>query len=229
MTTKLHLVLGVAIGGLAIHGLIAACGSIKSLAIDAQTNDGTAQADDGAVPIDTSIPAGTIVAFAGTTVPVGWAICDGSEVSRTTLTALFAAIGISFGGGDGVNTFNLPNLQGRALIGAGQGRGLSRRSVGEIIGEETHTLTISELPVHTHSINDPGHAHSLVLAGSAGVTAVQSGGPNQGVSGGGPGGGTWAVQATAKTTTGITASSTGGNSAYSNMQPSAVMNYLIKL
>jgi microcystin-dependent protein len=232
MASRLQLVLSMAVGGLAIHGVIAACGSIRSMATDAQVSDGVVQASDGATQAndataanDMNIPTGTIIAFAGTTAPVGWAICDGSEVNRIAYATLFAIIGVTFGGGDGVNTFDLPSLQGRAIIGAGQGNGLSKRSIGEAVGEESHTLTISELPAHSHLIIDPGHAHSLVLPGSTGVTAVQSGGPNQGVSGGG----TWAVQATARAATGITTSNTGGGSAYNNMQPSTVMSYLIKL
>jgi microcystin-dependent protein len=116
MTNRLNLVLSVVIGGLAIHGVIAACGSIKSKAVDAQ-------ASDVAAPGDTSVPPGTIVAFAGMTAPAGWTLCDGSLVSRTTYAGLFAAIGINFGGGDGISTFNLPDLRGRFLRGMDGGAG----------------------------------------------------------------------------------------------------------
>jgi microcystin-dependent protein len=65
-----------------------------------------------------AVVAGTVVPYAGTAAPEGWLLCDGSAVSRTTYAALFAAIGISHGLGDGVNTFNLPDYRGRFLRGA---------------------------------------------------------------------------------------------------------------
>ena len=60
-------------------------------------------------------PAGSVMIWAGTTVPTGYLLCDGSAVSRTTYSALFAAIGTTYGVGDGSSTFNLPNFQGRYL------------------------------------------------------------------------------------------------------------------
>ena len=69
--------------------------------------------------------AGIIQMFAGATPPSGWLICDGSAVSRTTYATLFAAIGTTWGTGDGSTTFNLPDLRGRAPIGAGTGSGLT--------------------------------------------------------------------------------------------------------
>jgi microcystin-dependent protein len=64
-----------------------------------------------------AVPPGTVVAFAGPTIPAGWLLCDGSAVSRTTYAGLFGAIGITNGGGDGVTTFNLPDYRGRFLRG----------------------------------------------------------------------------------------------------------------
>lgn len=69
-------------------------------------------------------PVGSIQAFGGTVEPAGWLICDGREVSRTAYAELFAIIGISFGEGDGVNTFNLPDLTGKFL------RGVSKNADG---------------------------------------------------------------------------------------------------
>ncbi len=76
-----------------------------------------------------AIPPGTVVAFAGSTVPVGWLLCDGRPVSRTTYAALFTAITVMHGGGDGLSTFNLPDYQGRFLRGVDNGkkRGHRRR------------------------------------------------------------------------------------------------------
>jgi microcystin-dependent protein len=62
-------------------------------------------------------PPGTVVAFAGPTVPSGWLLCDGSAVSRTTYAGLFGAIGVANGGGDGTTTFNLPDYRGLFLRG----------------------------------------------------------------------------------------------------------------
>lgn len=120
---NLNLVLSVVVGGLAIHGIIAACGSVGgNNRPDAQARDAAGPIDTVA-PSDTAIPAGTIVAFGGTTAPAGWSLCDGSAVSRTMYGPLFAAIGINFGGGDGVNTFNLPDLRGRFMRGTDGGAG----------------------------------------------------------------------------------------------------------
>lgn len=63
------------------------------------------------------IPPGTIIHYAGRTVPSGWLICNGAKVSRTNYAALFAAIGTTYGAGDGSTTFGLPNLNGRFLEG----------------------------------------------------------------------------------------------------------------
>ncbi len=64
-----------------------------------------------------SIPAGTIVAFGGSTPPSGWLLCDGSQVSRSTYSALYAATGNAYGAGDGTSSFHLPDLRGRFLRG----------------------------------------------------------------------------------------------------------------
>jgi microcystin-dependent protein len=64
------------------------------------------------------IPPGTIEAFGGGTVPSGWLLCDGSTTNRSTYSALFAAIGVAHGSGDGSTTFHLPDLRGRFLRGA---------------------------------------------------------------------------------------------------------------
>ena len=64
-------------------------------------------------------PIGTILAYGGTTAPSGWMICNGSAVSRTTYSELFAVIGTSFGTGDGSTTFNLPDLRNKTTFGVG--------------------------------------------------------------------------------------------------------------
>src|SRR5207302_11385946 len=95
---------------------------------------------------------GGVFLWSTSTAPTGFLLCDGSAVSRTTYTALFAVIGTTYGSGDGSTTFNVPDLRGRVAVGAGQGTGLTNRVLGAMSGEENHVLTIAEMPAHTHTI-----------------------------------------------------------------------------
>ena len=94
--------------------------------------------------------------------PTGWAFCDGQLLSISQNTALFALIG-TFYGGDGRSTFGLPNLQGSAALGVGQGPGLSQYFQGQIGGSQNVTLLTSEMPAHTHALQglaDPAESNS---------------------------------------------------------------------
>ena len=120
------------------------------------------------------VPIGTVIDFAGNSVPDGYLECDGSAVSRTTYAKLFAAIGTAWGAGNGSTTFNLPNLNSRVTIGTGWNRAntgtyygdlpanLFNVPFGEYGGQDRHTLTVDEIPPHHHSIlagwgeNSPG-------------------------------------------------------------------------
>ncbi len=84
--------------------------------------------------------------------PIGWASCSGQLLPISQNTALFSLLGTTYGG-DGRSTFALPNLQGSAAMFWGQGPGLSLRDIGETGGEQTVTLLISEMPLHTHTAN----------------------------------------------------------------------------
>lgn len=99
-----------------------------------------------------SFQSGFIQLTATTSTPTGWLVCDGSAVSRTTYADLFAAIDTAYGPGNGTTTFNLPDLQGRVPMGSGAGSGLTSRALGDSDGEETHTLTVSEMPSHSHNL-----------------------------------------------------------------------------
>jgi phage-related tail fiber protein len=91
-----------------------------------ENNIGTTRVDAFSIVADvagTVVPAGTIIAFAGSTPPPGWFVCDGSEVSRSQYRSLFGAIGTSWGGGDGASTFKLPDLRGRFMRGVDSGAG----------------------------------------------------------------------------------------------------------
>jgi len=84
--------------------------------------------------------------------PKGWAYCNGQILPIAQNQALFSLLGTTFGG-NGVNTFALPNLMGRTPVGTGQGAGLSNYTLGEITGSENVTLTIANLPSHVHNGN----------------------------------------------------------------------------
>lgn len=92
---------------------------------------------------------GEIRAFGGTFAPMNWLFCQGQSMQISEYTALFALTGTTYGG-DGVTTFNLPNIASRVVVGAGQGTGLSAYNLGQVRGEESHSLTLSELPAHNH-------------------------------------------------------------------------------
>jgi len=81
--------------------------------------------------------------------PTGWAFCDGRLLSITQNTALFALLGTTFGG-NGTTDFALPDFRGRAQIGQGSGSGLTPRQMGDLGGEETVTLTVDQMPAHSH-------------------------------------------------------------------------------
>jgi microcystin-dependent protein len=151
-----------------------------------------------------SLPAGFMQAFGGSSAPSGWLECDGSAVSRTTYSDLFSAIGTTWGAGNGSTTFNVPDLRGRAPIGAGTGSGLSARILGASVGAETHQLTVDEIPPHSHQIP----YRSFGTTGAAVVVIQQA-------------------QFQSLISPPVTAN-TGGGAAHNNMQPSAVVKWLIK-
>ena len=95
---------------------------------------------------------GQIEIFAFGYPPSGWAQCSGQLLPINQNQALFSVLGTTFGG-DGRTTFALPDLRSRVPMGQGAGPGLTPRQVGEKGGEERHTLTIAETPLHTHAIN----------------------------------------------------------------------------
>lgn len=105
------------------------------------------------------MPPGALAPFAGAVAPSGFLFCDGSAVSRTTYSALFAAIGTTYGVGDGSATFNVPDLRSRMPVGAGPGPGLTNRSLAATGGEESHTLTAAEsgAPAHAHPFDGDAH------------------------------------------------------------------------
>jgi microcystin-dependent protein len=93
---------------------------------------------------------GQIIMFGGNFAPAGWALCNGQSLAISQNDALFALIGTTYGG-DGEETFNLPNLQSRVPMHMGQGPGLSQNyQIGEAAGVESVTLTTQQIPAHNH-------------------------------------------------------------------------------
>jgi microcystin-dependent protein len=103
---------------------------------------------------------GEIRMFGGNFAPAGWAFCNGQIMPISQSEVLFNLIGTTYGG-DGVQTFALPNLQGRIPLHAGPGF-----VQGQIAGEENHTLVTQEIPSHTHNVMGMGQATTTSVAGN---------------------------------------------------------------
>ena len=121
------------------------------------------------------LPPGSVTQYAGPVAPTGWLVCDGSAVSRTVYSDLFAAIGTTYGTGDGSSTFNLPDGRGRSLYGQG-----SHTDV-DTLGDNEGASLSARRPKHKHTINDPGHYHTIPAkqSGSGATAGLWSEGPSQ--------------------------------------------------
>jgi len=95
---------------------------------------------------------GEIRMFAGDFAPSGWSLCNGSLLSINQWSALYSLIQ-NYYGGDGVQTFAVPDLRGRAPVSAGQGPGLSNYYLGQRAGGESVTITTAQMPAHNHLVN----------------------------------------------------------------------------
>jgi microcystin-dependent protein len=107
--------------------------------------------------------------FAGNFAPKNWAFAQGQVVNIASNTALFSILGTTYGG-NGTTTFGLPDLRGRAVVGTGQGPGLSQYSLGQVGGSETTTLNSMTMPVHTHMVSVVGTLASASSASSSDPT-----------------------------------------------------------
>ena len=155
---------------------------------------------------------GEVRIFAGTYAPEGWLFCDGQMLPVAQYQALFAGIGKTYGG-DGRNTFALPDLRGRVPIAQGQGNGLSPRELGKAGGEPIVALSISQIPTHTH------HAKGTTTAGT-------NSSPANGVWARIPGVNLYADNP--KESLNINALlPTGNNQPHNNMQPYLGINFII--
>ena len=164
---------------------------------------------------------GMLVPYAGASAPSGWLLCYGQAVSRTTYSALFSALGTTYGSGDGSTTFNVPDLRGRVIAGqddmggssanrlTGQSGGLNGDTLGGTGGAETHQLTTAQMPSHSHSMGEN--------------TRVQVGFDN-----GRAFSGTFTSSLNNSDNITYSTQSTGGNAAHNNVQPTLILNYIIK-
>lgn len=171
------------------------------------------------------VPPGALVPYAGITAPAGWLFCFGQSLSTTTYAALFSALGYTYGGSGG--TFNLPDMRGRVAAGKDDMGGTSANRLASVIsggtlgaagGTDIHQLSISEMPLH-------GHPYRASYAQQSGAQSSSSGGflhytvsvSNQGPYTGVP-----------SNTQGQGIGGEGGNAPHNNIQPTIVLNYIIK-
>ncbi len=152
--------------------------------------------------------------FAGNFAPQGWAICNGQVLAIAENDALFSLLGTTYGG-DGQNTFALPDLRSRVPLHQGQGNGLSNRTLGQAGGEENVTLVVPQLPAHTHA----------ATASSAAGTATS------------PAGNVWAAgnntpfsdQASDAQMSAAAVQAVGGSQPHDNMLPFLAVNFIMAL
>lgn len=159
---------------------------------------------------------GQIFMFGGNFAPRGSLFCNGQLQAIASNSAMFAVLGTTFGG-DGRTTFGLPNLQGRVPVGAGNGPGVSPRTLGEAGGSETTTLNVNNLPAHTHAATlnvSTAAATATSPAGNVLAAAERE---------------VYAPSASmvAASNSAVTVQAAGGGQPFSIMQPYLVINYCI--
>lgn len=182
--------------------------------------------------VSNRMPTGSVIDYGGSTAPTGFLLCYGQAVSRTTYADLFTVIGTTFGSGDGSNTFNVPDCRGRVVAGqddmggtsadrlTDQTGGVDGDTLGDAGGSETHTLLDAEMPSHNHGGATGQQAQTLNNVSNV-STQAESG---------------VATQVGAAVTQIVTApqhshtiSSAGSDSPHNNVQPTIIMNKIIKI
>jgi microcystin-dependent protein len=155
--------------------------------------------------------------------PRGWAFCNGATLPIQQNTALFALIGVTYGG-NGQTTFQLPNLAGRAACEQGVGPGLSARSLGETFGTNTVALTSQQMPLHTHALNGFSQPDPSLRSGAPvanGGLSILTGSPTARTFAAGP--------PNTQLAPNMIAPNPGGGFAHENQQPYLGMNFCIAL
>jgi microcystin-dependent protein len=186
----------------------------------------TAKINDNAVTLaklaaavqEALAPAGSLMPYAGASAPSGWLLCFGQEISRSTYAALFAVLGTTYGAGDGSTTFAVPDLRGRVIAGqddmggtsanrlTNQSGGLDGDVLGATGGAETHQIVTSEMPSHSHNFT----YNQNDVDSSGGAKRAQN-------------------ISTSGNNISVTTTSVGGDSAHNNVQPTIILNYIIKV
>lgn len=159
---------------------------------------------------------GEIRIFAGDYAPYGWAFCDGGMLQVQQNTLLFAIIGNRYGG-DGRQTFQLPDLRGRVAMAMGSGPNLTPRVIAQKGGVSAVTLLQSEMPNHTHTANCQTVTNQSAPAGNVWASSPARVGPK--------------VYATPPDTemSPLALAPTGGDQPHNNMQPFVSLNFIIAL
>lgn len=170
---------------------------------EARAESSAADTAAGLVEDVAAVPTGLIGWWGSDTPPEGWLLCDGAEVSRTTYAALFAIIAEIYGVGDGVDTFNLPDLQGRVVVGLDAGQ-TEFDALAETGGAKTVTLDLTMIPAHTHTYNSPDASTADLVSTPLSDQVIRS------------------------RTPGTATGSAGGGAAHNNLQPYLVLNGIIK-
>lgn len=188
------------------------------------------------------IPIGTLIPYAGPTAPsANWAIANGQVLNRITFASLFAIIGTTFGAGDGVSTFGVPDMRGRTVAGVDGGVGrlttatMTSQALGGVGGLETSALTAAQIPTITSNATN-----TITVAAANGGANIPSTNSSIGTVGNAAEAG-FDSPATGNTTNWLTTSSWSGSNAinvtsnntsgavHSNMQPTIELNYIIRV
>lgn len=171
-------------------------------------------------------PIGSLIPYSGNVAPnANWQIAAGQAISRAGFPTLFTIDGITYGSGDGITTFNVPDLRGRVVAGVDAGANrlttttMSSQALAGTGGAETIVLTTPQIPTHLHGVTDVGHAHTIALGANLGVvlTAPASNGGSTG------------PESTSTNATGVVIQNAGGGLAHNNVQPTIELQYLIRV
>lgn len=146
------------------------------------------------------VPIGGVIEWYSNTIPENYVELNGQAISRTEYSELFSLLGTSFGNGNGSTTFNVPTKDGRVGLAFSQ-NDVDFNTIGKTGGESFHTLTVEEMPSHTHSIPRTGSV------GNAGYKSVYG---------------------SANTGDGISTRSSGSGVPHNNMQPYIVCKYIMR-
>ncbi len=158
---------------------------------------------------------GEIRMFAGSFAPNGWMLCQGQTLPISENDALFTLIGTTYGG-DGESTFNLPNLASRVPIHMGTGPDGTTYQIGEMAGTEQETLTVQQIPSHSHPLTASGDIGNESAPGNAVVSNGQGAQP-------------YIEDSPGSAFNAQAATPAGGSQPHENMQPFLAINFIISL